>query len=72
MTKNLMKAFEAASQLPEKDQDDLALAILEELKADKKWEKALADSSSSLEYLAKEALAEYRSGQTEPLEPDSL
>ena len=64
MTKNLMRAFEAASRLPEKDQDDLALAILEELKADKQWEKALADSSPSLEHLAKEALAEYRSGKT--------
>jgi len=31
MTKALRKAFEAASRLPDRDQDELAAAILEEL-----------------------------------------
>ena len=72
MTKSLEKAFEAASRLPEGDQDALAAAILEELAADERWEKILAQSPEGLERLADEALAEHRAGRTKPLDPDKL
>jgi histidinol-phosphate/aromatic aminotransferase/cobyric acid decarboxylase-like protein len=72
MTKALQKAFEAASRLPDPDQDELAVAILEELEADERWEAAFAGSQDALERLADEALEEHRTGRTEPLDPDAL
>ena len=70
MTKALKRAFDAASQLPEKDQDALAAAILEELAADERWEAALAAAPAVLERLADEALGEHRAGRTKPLDLD--
>jgi len=72
MTKALKKAFEAASRLPEREQDELATAILEELAADERWEAALAQSQQALEQLAEEARREHREGRTEALDPDAL
>ena len=72
MTKALQKAFEAASRLPEPKQDSLASAILEELALEKRWDEKLKSSVESLERLADEALAEYRTDKTKPLEPDEL
>jgi histidinol-phosphate/aromatic aminotransferase/cobyric acid decarboxylase-like protein len=72
MTKALKKAFEAASRLPDADQDELAAAILEELEADERWEAAFAGSQDALARLADEALEEHRAGRTEPLDPDAL
>jgi len=72
MTKALEKAFEAASRLPDPDQDELAAAILEELEADERWEATFARSQDALERLADEALDEHRAGRTEPLDPDAL
>jgi histidinol-phosphate/aromatic aminotransferase/cobyric acid decarboxylase-like protein len=72
MTKALQKAFEAASRLPDPDQDELAVAILEELEADERWEAAFAGSQDALERLADEALEEHRAGRTKPLDPDAL
>ncbi len=72
MTKALKKAFEAASRLSEREQDELAAAILEELTADERWEAAFAQSQGALERLADEALAEHRAGRTKALDPDAL
>ncbi|MGH2358932.1 MAG: hypothetical protein ACRDGM_00055 [bacterium] len=72
MTKALKKAFEAASRLPDRAQDELAAAILEELAADERWEAALAQSQGALERLADEALREHRAGRTKALDPDGL
>jgi hypothetical protein len=72
VTKALKKAFEAASRLPDPDQDELAAAILEELEADERWEAAFARSQEALARLADEALEEHRAGRTEPLDPDAL
>jgi hypothetical protein len=72
MTEALRKAFEAASRLPDKDQEELATAILEELAADERWEAALAGSQSALARLADEARTEHRAGRTKPLDPDAL
>ena len=72
MTEALKKAFEAASRLPDGEQDELGAAILEELDADERWDAAFARSQGALERLADEALEEHRAGRTEPLDPDAL
>jgi hypothetical protein len=72
MQDTLKEAFEAASRLPERDQEELAAAILEELAADERWRVALKDSKTALEQLADEALAEHGKGRTETLDPDKL
>lgn len=72
MTKALRAAFEAASHLPEDQQDELAAAILDELASDARWERAFAESQDLLERLANEALEEDRAGKTQLLDPDAL
>lgn len=72
MTEALKKAFQAASMLPDRDQDELAAAIIEELKADERWESAFAQSQDVLARLADEALEEHRTGATQTLDPDTL
>jgi len=72
MTKLLKKAFEEASKLPELEQNKLAKLLLNELLAEKKWEKAFAGSEDILSGLADEAIEEHKQGKTEPLDIDSL
>ena len=72
MTDALRKAFETAGRLPEREQDELAAAILEELNADERWETALGQSQDALARLADEALDEHRSDRTKALDPDAL
>jgi hypothetical protein len=72
MTKALRKAFEVASRLPDREQEELAAAILEELAADERWEAVFAESQAALKRLADEALREHRAGRTEALDPDAL
>jgi hypothetical protein len=72
MTKALEDAFKAASRLPEKEQDALAAAILDEIAMEKRWDATLAGSASALEKLADEAIADHRAGRTEPLDPSKL
>lgn len=72
MTKSLKQAFDAASRLPDQDQEELASAIFVELAADERWVAALADSADDLGRLADEALSEHKAGRTRPLDPDAL
>ena len=67
MTKLLEKAISAVSQLPDKDQDAVASLILEEMASEERWSKTVASSQKQLALLAKEALAEYKSGKTNQL-----
>lgn len=69
MTKSLEQAFQAASRLPDAEQDELAAAILAEIEAEERFDAALSDSHEVLEQLADEAIAEHRGGRTEPLDP---
>jgi hypothetical protein len=71
MTEALRKAFETASRLPDREQDELASAILEELTSER-WEATFAKSQPTLERLADEALKEHRAGLTQALDPDAL
>jgi hypothetical protein len=70
MTKALQDAFKEAEKLPEAEQDQLAAAIRAEIAAEVVWEARLSASRDDLSALADEALAEHRSGQTRPLDPD--
>jgi hypothetical protein len=72
MTKLLKKAFEEASKLPEIEQNSLAKWVLEELEADKKWDKVFAESEEILNQLANEALEAHQQGKTKPLDIDKL
>ncbi|MDR4503729.1 MAG: hypothetical protein MRK01_02925 [Candidatus Scalindua sp.] len=71
MTKLLEKAFSQASKLPESSQDAIAAIILEELKDEKKWKTAFANSQDSLSKLAAEVRNESEKGKTLPFDPAS-
>jgi hypothetical protein len=72
MTKLLVKAFKEASKLPEIQQNTLAKWVLEELQADKEWEKMFAGSEDILDKLADEALEAHKQGKTKPLNLKNL
>ena len=72
MSKLLDKAFEEASKLSDSEQEAFARWILDEIAAESGWRDRLTSSTSALSSLASEALAERKSGGTEPLDPDSL
>ena len=72
MTKLLEKAFEEASKLSEKEQNIVVKWLLEELAAERRWEKTFAESEDLLSQLADEALEEHRQGKTKPLNIDDL
>jgi hypothetical protein len=67
VTKSLEQAFREASKLPEAEQDALAEAIRAEITSDDAWEASFATSGDELERLADEAIAEHRSGRTQPV-----
>lgn len=72
MTDLLKKAFDAASQLPEDEQDAVAEWLLAELDSEEGWDKHFAESQGALSSLAREALDEHERGETEELKPESL
>jgi hypothetical protein len=72
MTKLLEKAFKKASELPEIEQNSLAKWLLEELEAEKKWDRTFAESEHILGRLADEALEAHRRGKTTPLDINKL
>jgi hypothetical protein len=72
MTTLLATAFEEASKLSETDQNALAKWLLEEIRSEKSWSRAFAESQDVLEKLADEALEEKRKGRATPLDVDSL
>ena len=50
----------------------IATLILEELEDDQRWDESFARSPDVLAKLAAEAMAEYRAGKTQELDPDTL
>jgi len=63
MTRLLEKAVEQLKKLPSKEQDELAKLIIDEIN----WDYSFDKSEGKLSGLAKEALAEYKTGKTKPL-----
>ena len=64
MTELLEKAFAQASKLSTREQDALAVWILDEMASEIRWRDALVDSADALALLADEALVEHREGVT--------
>jgi hypothetical protein len=72
MTASLQLAFSEAAKLPEPEQEVLASRLLAELSAEDDFDRAIARSSDKLAALTREALAEFRSRQTEALDPERI
>ena len=72
MTHLLQQAFEEAAKLPAAEQELLASRMLAEMAAEDEFDLAIARTSDKLATLSREALAEYRAGLTEELDPDKL
>jgi hypothetical protein len=70
MTQMLERAFTEAARLPEKEQDAVAALLLEELASEKRWEAAFGSSQAQLSAMARDALREFESGDTRPMDPD--
>jgi len=70
MTQLLERAFAEASRLPESEQDSFASLLLAELDSERRWSQAFASSQDKLETMADEALREFESGETLPLDPE--
>lgn len=68
----LERAFAEASKLPKAEQDALASRLMAELEVEDDFDRAIAESAPKLRRLAEEAIAEFRQGATEKLDPDRL
>ncbi len=64
MTDELKKAVQRAEKLSDEQQKLLAELILDEIE----WDIAFQSSSEKLSALAKEALGEYKTGKTKPMD----
>jgi len=67
MTELIEKAFNEISQLPEKDQEEFAAFLLEELASENRWHTLLSTSAETLEQLARETEREIEAGKTTSL-----
>ncbi len=72
MTELLEQAIAKLKNLPANEQDAIAAMILEELEDEHRWDEAFTRSPDMLAKLATEAMAEYRAGKTQELDPDTL
>ncbi|MBD2577915.1 hypothetical protein [Oscillatoria sp. FACHB-1406] len=72
MTKLLEQAIARLKTLPTDKQDAIATLILEELEEEQQWDDSFARSPDLLAKLAAEAMAEYRAGETQELDPETL
>ncbi len=72
MTDLLKKAFDAASQLPEDEQDAMAEWLLAELASEEGWGRRFAGTQEALSLLARETLEEHDRGETRELDPGLL
>jgi hypothetical protein len=72
MTPLLQQAFHAVALLPAEDQNALASRLLEELAAEEAFDQRLEATAHRLIGLANDALAEFRAGETLPLDPKTL
>lgn len=72
MTELLERAIARLQALPESEQDAIAAMILEEIEDDRRWNESFSRSPDILAKLATSAMAEYRAGQTQELDPQTL
>jgi hypothetical protein len=72
MTQLLEQAIAKLKSLPANEQDAIAAIILETLEDESQWDATFAKSQDVLAELASEAMAEYRAGKTQVLDPETL
>lgn len=72
MGRLLERAFAEAAKLPETEQEAIAALVLAELDSERKWDDLFAGSQDLLSKLTEEARDEYRTGETELLDPEKL
>ena len=72
MTELLEQAIARLKTLPTDKQDAIATLILEELEDEQRWDESFDRSPDLLAKLATEAMAEYRAGKTQELDPETL
>ncbi len=72
MTKLLEQAIARLKSLPASEQDAIAAMILEELEDEIRWDETFKRSKDALALLAALAMAEYRAGKTQELDPETL
>jgi hypothetical protein len=72
MTELLRQAIAQIEKLPPDQQDAIATMILEELEDEHRWDESFTRSPDLLCKLAAEAMAEYRAGKTQELDPETL
>lgn len=72
MTELLECAIARLQALPESEQDAIASLILEEIEDDQRWDESFSRSSDILAKLAAIAMAEYRAGETQEFDPETL
>lgn len=68
MTKLLEEAVKEISKLPEKEQNEIAQLILDELNDEKSWDESFSKSQDFLSKLADEALEEFNKGKTKDID----
>jgi len=72
MTELLEQAIARLKTLLSDEQNAIAAMILGELEDDQRWDESFARSPDLLANLAAEAMAEYRAGKTQELDPEAL
>ena len=72
MTELLERAIATLQTLAESEQNAIAAMILEEIENDRRWDESFSRSPNILAKLAASAMAEYRAGKTQELDPETL
>jgi hypothetical protein len=73
MGKLLERAIEEAHRLSDEEQEAVGAWLLAELESERRWDDLFSrPPSEALERMAAEALEDFRSGRTTPLDPDHL
>jgi len=73
MGKLLERAIEEAQKLPDAEQEAIGAWLLAEIESERHWDELFSrPPSAALERLGQEALEDYRSGRTTPLDPERL
>ena len=70
MTQLLDKVIKKVSDMPASQQDESASFMLAELESEERWDSLFASLQDVLVRMPDEALAEYRAGETDPLDLD--
>jgi hypothetical protein len=72
MTELLERAIAKLQTLTESEQNAIASMILDEIEDERRWDEAFSRSPNLLAKLAASAMAEYRAGKTQELDPEAL